>query len=179
MAKHSILVVGDEWSFTGPFKRNAERELDVDVVVANDLNTARKAIESKQFDLVLSDIKIRNAFDGTNSLDFLKLCQSLQPRTRLLVLSGLDLEVPLKGVRFLMKPVLIKRLFDEIRDLLKSKRLKRERIDPKQFQGLVHVSSTGKRIVLNLFNQYSKEKHLLSAIQQGWRPPTGEVGAEA
>ena len=178
VAKHSVLVVDDDWMFTGPFKKNAERKLDVEVTVANDLNAARKAIETKEFDLVLSDLKIRSAFDGTNSLDFLMLCQRLYPKTRLLVLSGLDSAVHLKGVRYLMKPVIVKRLFDEIRDLLKSKRVKRERIYPRQFQGLVHVSSTGKKTILNLFHQHSTDAHTLDAIKQGWRPTTGEFGAE-
>jgi len=85
-----ILIVDDYEQFRVSL-RDLLQEWAYNVVDADDLNVAEEKIKERRFDLILLDLSL----SGGLSLDFARKTKALYPRTHILLLSGVDVQVHL------------------------------------------------------------------------------------
>jgi DNA-binding NtrC family response regulator len=115
LKKKSILIVDDEKLILKSLEINLSRE-GFEVSTASTVNKALTIMQSKQFDIVLTDYLIDNA----TGLELIKQAKDLQPDTRIILFSGqkdyLDLEetaIPDVDI-FISKPFDLKTLLENI-----------------------------------------------------------------
>jgi DNA-binding NtrC family response regulator len=118
----NILVVDDEPEMLESFKKILEHKRDYIVTTEEDKNRAIELVTNKKFDLVLTDLVLKNE----SGMDVLKAALNKYPDTPVIMISGYGtIENSVEAVKegafdFIEKPFNTKALFEVIERALKS-----------------------------------------------------------
>ncbi|PIE50636.1 MAG: response regulator [Flavobacteriales bacterium] len=124
-----ILIVEDEKAISGVLENILSDELkECEFVIAEDGLQGYKQIEKKDFDLIISDIKMPN-MSGT---ELLKQALKLKPESTFIMISGhADIDTAIDCLKdgaydFISKPIDINRLITSVKNALDKGQLKQE-----------------------------------------------------
>jgi DNA-binding NtrC family response regulator len=117
--KAQILIVDDEPALLLSSCMILQRS-GFEVSTANNSSEARRLLQQRPFDLVLSDLGLEEPLAG---LDLLRWCRAQFPEMACILLTGssgdsLEEEVSGQGIQVLFKPVQIPQLLESIHRLL-------------------------------------------------------------
>ncbi len=126
MRHFSILVVDDEEDFVETLVSRLKKR-DVDAIGVRSGEEALENIKSREFDVVIMDIKMPGGMDGIEAMRSIK---KEHPQTEIILLTGhASVETGIEGIKFgafdyVLKPVKLEELLKKISSALEKKNTK-------------------------------------------------------
>lgn len=157
-----VLLVDDEIEMLESFEKILSYYEDFEITSESDSKTALVTLEKEKFDLVITDLKMKDV----TGIDILKFVKKKQPSTEVLMISGYGtLEAGVEAMKegafdFLEKPFTSKKLFESI-DRIFNKQKDIEKTDsadkPKIVEGIIYNSDKMQNVV-DLINKVAERK---------------------
>ena len=128
MGKYSILVIDDDREMVEMLKDALSREYNVDTLT--DSRKAESVLKSKQYDIVLTDLKM-GEIDG---FTILKMVKEISPETEVIIMTAFGtVETAIQAIKegafdYITKPFKISGLRHTLKKALETKRLEKENI---------------------------------------------------
>jgi DNA-binding NtrC family response regulator len=135
MARYDVLVVDDEQDFRDIIVKKLEKR-DLNCDSAPDGLTALEKIKSKNFDVVLLDVKM----PGMDGIETLREIKQIAPMVEVVMLTGhASVESGINGIKYgafdyLMKPMDIDPLMEKLDAAYERKRIQQEKIELAQIK---------------------------------------------
>ncbi len=128
MEKYSILVIDDDREMTEMLKDALNRDYEVDTLI--DSTKAEEKLKSKQYDIVLTDLKM-GEIDG---FAILKMIKEFSPETEVIIMTAFGtVETAIQAIKegafdYITKPFKISGLRHTLKKALETKRLEKENL---------------------------------------------------
>jgi DNA-binding NtrC family response regulator len=135
MARYNVLVVDDEQDFREVIVKKLEKR-DLHCDSAPDGSTALSMIKTKNFDVVLLDVKM----PGMDGIETLREIKKIAPMVEVVMLTGhASVESGINGIKYgafdyLMKPMDMDPLMDKLDAAYERKRIQQEKIEMAQIK---------------------------------------------
>lgn len=142
-----ILIIDDEEEMLTSLKKILSFKPEYNLTLLNDSNEALQTVQSKKFDLIITDLKMK----GVTGLDILRAAKNKFRDSKVIMISGYGtIEASVQAIKdgaidFLEKPFTSTKLFDCIhsaldKDISASKDSDDERGDQKNIEGIIYQS---------------------------------------
>jgi two-component system, NtrC family, response regulator HydG len=150
--KKKILIVDDEIEMLNGLKKILSHRSEFELTFKNDPHVALQLIKSKNFDLIISDLKMKDV----SGLDILKTAISSNPDCKTIMISGYGtVEASVEAMRigafdFIEKPFTSKKLFDCIDRALEETKSSAEIVSEDsedELPGIIYRSEAMKNVI--------------------------------
>ncbi|MGM0417243.1 MAG: sigma-54-dependent transcriptional regulator [Thermodesulfobacteriota bacterium] len=151
----SVLIIDDEPDMLKLLQRSLSSELNADIKTVSDIDNALKLIRSKDFDLILTDIRM----PGMNGLDLLEIIKEEKPGQTVVMMTAYgDIDTVIDAMKkgaydFITKPfdhdalvVRLNKAMERALLLKENQRLLKSRSKDEALSGIVGSSPSMKKI---------------------------------
>jgi len=151
----SVLIIDDEPDMLNLLQRSLSSELNADIKTVSDIDNALELIRSKDFDLILTDIRM----PGMNGLDLLEIIKEEKPAQTVVMMTAYgDIDTVIDAMKkgaydFVTKPfdhdalvVRLNKAMERALLLKENQRLLKDRSKDNALNGIVGSSSSMKKI---------------------------------